>query len=123
MAAGGGGAFPAQRIDMVLDMDGLRQYLEDQRRFEGRQYDAIHEAAVVLKRGLRLYARQTGRTNMVGADTRVQIARVIRPFERAADQHMQAQTDLAMVWNNVCKLFVPQHKGSDAHAFKPGTGH
>ncbi len=120
--ATGGSAFPAQRIDMVLDMDGLRQYLEDQRRFEGRQYDALHEAAIVLKRGLRLYARQQGHTNMIGADQRVAIARVIRPFERSADQHMQAQTDLAMVWNNACKLFTPVNRGSNAHAFNPGTG-
>jgi hypothetical protein len=120
--ATGGSSFPAQRIDMVLDMDGLRAYLEEQRRFEGRQYGAIHEAAIVLKRGLRLYARTQGRTSMVGADARVAIARVIRPFERAADQHMQAQTDLAMVWNNAVKLFTPQKNVSSAQAFNPGTG-
>jgi hypothetical protein len=122
MAARTGAGLPAARIDMVLDMDSLRQYLEDQRTFEGRQYDALHEAAVTLKRGLRLYARGQGRTQMVGADARIMIARVIRPFERAADQHMQAQTDLSMVWNNAVRLFTPDTKAkSSVHAFNPGT--
>lgn len=113
-------AIPASRIDMVYTLSGLRAYLEAQRAFDGAQYDALHEAAAALKGAVRKYARSQGSTNMISASDRAAISRIIKPFERAADNHMASQTDLAMVWNNALRLFVPEQKtGSKTGTFDP----
>ena len=112
---------PAQRIDRVYTLSGLRSYLDEQRKLEGQQYDALHEGAAALKGALRAYVRSANGNGRgwLGAEQRIIIARIIKPFERAADHHMQSAKDLSLVWQNAQRLFVPQSSGTRSGVFDP----
>lgn len=85
---------PAKDMSGVLTGTGFLAYLEAQRRHEMEQYDALHEAAVRVRRGIIRYAK--GRQGMMGIDVRIAARKITRPMHHAADMHLQAAKALSM---------------------------
>ncbi len=116
---------PAQRHDLLGTMSGLRQYLEDQRKHEGAQYDALHEAAHKTKRALILYCKAQNRGNRkskLGTLTpaqRIGIRKFTKCLERAADLHMESAKFEALCYTHVVTMFPEVRPKKPAGAFDP----
>jgi hypothetical protein len=111
-------AHPAQQMNKLMTGSGLLAYLEAVRRNELEAYDALMEAAQIVRVGIR---RSGGRGWALGLDVRLLARRITRPIEHAADLHMEAAKALAtsaLIFRQTLELRVVK---TAANTFNPGA--
>jgi hypothetical protein len=111
-------AHASQDISAILSASGLQAYLEACRKQEMTDYDALHEAAVRLRKGIEKAGN--GRWWAAGLDLKWVARKITRPMEHAADLHQEAAKALRVSWEiYLGTLGAPQDGKVGAGTFDP----
>lgn len=97
----------AEDISGILTATGLQAYLEACRKQEMAAYDALHEAAVRLRKGI----EKSGSKWAMGLDVKWAARKICKPIDHAANLHLEAAIALRVSWEYYCGTIGAPKKG------------